>query len=32
MGLTVKIKAGMLTADKEKQIRDLVAQLFGDNG
>ena len=32
MGLTVKIKAGMLTADKEKQVRDLVAQLFGDNG
>ncbi|SPB14350.1 parB-like partition protein [Caballeronia novacaledonica] len=32
MGLTVKIKAGMLTVDKEKQIRDLVAQLFADNG
>ncbi|SAK85663.1 parB-like partition protein [Caballeronia hypogeia] len=30
LGLTVKIKAGMLTSDKEKQIRELVAQLFGD--
>ncbi|WP_250516885.1 ParB/RepB/Spo0J family partition protein [Caballeronia sp. INDeC2] len=32
MGLTVKIKAGMLTEDKERQIRDLVAQLFASNG
>ena len=30
VGLTVKIKAGMLTADKEKQIRELVARLFSD--
>jgi ParB family chromosome partitioning protein len=30
VGLTVKIKAGMLTVDKEKQIRELVARLFSD--
>jgi ParB family chromosome partitioning protein len=30
VGLTVKIKAGMLTPDKEQQIRALVAQLFSD--
>ncbi|WP_322053129.1 ParB/RepB/Spo0J family partition protein [Paraburkholderia bannensis] len=27
-GLTVKIRAGMLTAEKEKQVRELIAQLF----
>lgn len=27
-GLTVKIKAGMLSADKEERIRKLIAQLF----
>jgi ParB family transcriptional regulator, chromosome partitioning protein len=28
VGLTVKIRAGMLTEEKEKQVRDLIAQLF----
>ena len=28
VGFTVKIKAGMLTVDKEPQIRALIAQLF----
>ncbi|MFL9893995.1 MULTISPECIES: ParB/RepB/Spo0J family partition protein [Paraburkholderia] len=28
VGFTVKIKAGMLTADKEQQIRTLIAALF----
>jgi ParB family transcriptional regulator, chromosome partitioning protein len=32
VGFTVKIKAGMLTEDKEKQIRELIAQLFSDDG
>lgn len=33
VGFTVKIKAGMLTADKEQQIRTLIAALFsGSNG
>lgn len=32
VGFTVKIKAGMLSEDKEKQIRDLIAQLFSDDG
>ncbi|WP_322095493.1 ParB/RepB/Spo0J family partition protein [Paraburkholderia bannensis] len=27
-GLTVKIRAGMLTVEKEKQVRELIAQLF----
>ncbi|WP_321889616.1 ParB/RepB/Spo0J family partition protein [Paraburkholderia bannensis] len=27
-GLTVKIRAGMLTAEKEKQVRELIVQLF----
>ena len=31
VGFTVKIKAGMLTEDKEKQIRALIAQLFSDD-
>jgi len=31
VGFTVKIKAGMLTADKERQIRTLIAQLFSDD-
>ncbi|MDR5790611.1 ParB/RepB/Spo0J family partition protein [Caballeronia sp. LP003] len=31
MGLTVKIKAGLLTEEKERQIRELVTQLFADN-
>ncbi|OJB41931.1 chromosome partitioning protein ParB [Burkholderia ubonensis] len=30
-GFTVKIKAGMLTAEKEEQIRALIAQLFGSS-
>ncbi|MET3632729.1 ParB/RepB/Spo0J family partition protein [Burkholderia sp. 572] len=30
-GFTVKIKAGMLTAEKEEQIRALIAQLFAPN-
>jgi ParB family chromosome partitioning protein len=28
VGFTVKIRAGMLTAEKEKQIRNLIAELF----
>ncbi|HKR39629.1 MAG TPA: ParB/RepB/Spo0J family partition protein [Paraburkholderia sp.] len=28
VGLTVKIRAGMLTDEKEKQIRELITQLF----
>ncbi|BBU31023.1 hypothetical protein BTHE68_47570 [Burkholderia sp. THE68] len=31
-GLTVKIKAGVLTAENEKRIRELFTQLFADNG
>jgi ParB family transcriptional regulator, chromosome partitioning protein len=31
VGFTVKIKAGMLSEDKEKQIRELIAQLFSDD-
>jgi ParB family transcriptional regulator, chromosome partitioning protein len=31
VGLTVKIRAGMLTDEKERQIRELIAQLFVDN-
>ncbi|RQP98857.1 ParB/RepB/Spo0J family partition protein [Burkholderia stagnalis] len=30
-GFTVKIKAGMLTAEKEEKIRALIAQLFAPN-
>ncbi|WP_321949316.1 ParB/RepB/Spo0J family partition protein [Paraburkholderia sp. J10-1] len=30
VGLTVKIRAGMLTDEKEKQIRELIAQLFAN--
>lgn len=30
VGFTVKIKAGMLTEEKERQIRRLIAQLFAD--
>ncbi|MBB2984318.1 ParB family chromosome partitioning protein [Paraburkholderia tropica] len=28
MGLTVKIRAGLLTDEKERQVRELIAQLF----
>jgi ParB family transcriptional regulator, chromosome partitioning protein len=28
VGLTVKIRAGMLTEEKERQVRDLISQLF----
>jgi ParB family transcriptional regulator, chromosome partitioning protein len=31
VGFTVKIKAGMLSEDKEKQIRALIAQLFSED-
>jgi ParB family chromosome partitioning protein len=32
LGFTVKIKAGMLTSDKEQQIRALIAELFSAGG
>ena len=32
IGFTVKIKAGMLSGDKEQQIRKLIAQLFSASG
>lgn len=32
VGFTVKIKAGMLTPDKERQIRLLIAELFSETG
>ncbi|PVX85843.1 ParB/RepB/Spo0J family partition protein [Paraburkholderia unamae] len=31
IGFTVKIKAGALTAERERQIRTLIAQLFSDD-
>lgn len=31
VGFTVKIKAGMLSDEKEKRIRELIAQLFSDD-